>query len=52
MIKAGIDPEELKGGVRTGQWDLYKDKEGNIYINPKSGEGPGEPTGININELP
>ena len=47
----GIDPEELKGGVHTGQWDLFKDRKGNIYIKPKNGSGPGDPTGININDL-
>ena len=49
LIDAGIDPEELKGGKSTGQWDLYKDSQGNIYIKPKGGSGPGEPTGVNIN---
>jgi hypothetical protein len=47
----GIDPEELKGDVHTGQWDLFKDKKGNIYIKPKDGSGPGDPTGINIKDL-
>jgi len=48
---AGIDPEQLKGGKATGKLDLYKDKKGNIKIKPKDGSGPGEDTGININEL-
>jgi RHS repeat-associated protein len=47
---AGHDPEEIKGGKATGKLDLYKDKKGNIYIKPKGGSGPGEPTGININK--
>jgi hypothetical protein len=47
---AGHDPEEIKGGKATGKLDLYKDKRGNIYIEPKGGGGPGEPTGININK--
>ncbi|MGL6235437.1 MAG: polymorphic toxin type 33 domain-containing protein [Segniliparus sp.] len=51
LKKAGIDPEKLKGDKRTGQLDLFKDEEGNIYIKPKDGSGPGEPTGININNI-
>jgi hypothetical protein len=47
----GIDAEELKGGKATGKLDLYKDKEGNVFIHPKGGSGPGEPTGININDF-
>jgi hypothetical protein len=46
-----IDPEQLKGGKATGQRDLFKDKKGNIKIKPKDGSGPGEDTGININDL-
>jgi Bacterial toxin 33 len=46
-----IDPEALKGGKATGKLDLFKDRKGNIVIKPKDGSGPGEPTGININEL-
>jgi hypothetical protein len=48
---AGIDPEQLKGGRSTGRLDLFKDRKGNIIIKPKDGSGPGEPTGININDL-
>ena len=47
----GIDPEDLKGGRATGKLDLFKDRKGNIVIKPKDGSGPGEPTGININDL-
>jgi len=46
-----IDPEALKGGKRTGRLDLFKDRKGNIYVKPKDGSGPGDPTGININDL-
>jgi RHS repeat-associated protein len=38
-------------GKRGGRSDLYKDKDGNIYQKPKGGNGPGEPTGINIKNL-
>jgi hypothetical protein len=48
---AGFDPEELKGGKATGKLDLFKDPKGNIIIKPKSGNGPGDPTGININNI-
>jgi hypothetical protein len=51
LKEAGYDPEELKGGRRTGQWDLFKDKKGNITVKPKDGSGPGDPAGININDL-
>jgi hypothetical protein len=49
---AGVDPEVEKLGKGTGQRDLYKDpKTGNIYVKPKGGSGPGEPTGYNINDF-
>jgi hypothetical protein len=41
-----IDPHELKGGDST--LDLYKDKNGNIYVGDKSGKGVGQYTGYNI----
>jgi len=51
-----IDPEQLKkdtvgGNPKTGGFDLFKDKNGDIYVKPSDGRGPGEPTGININKL-
>ena len=52
---AGIDPEALKQGIagkRTGGVDLYKDPQGNVVVKPREAKGPGEPTGVNINELP
>ncbi len=50
LEKAGYDVHELKKDFSpTGQTDLYKDKQGNVYVKPKGGDGPGEPTGININ---
>jgi RHS repeat-associated protein len=51
LEKHGVDVHELKGGRKTGQFDLYKDKSGNIKIKPKGGSGPGEDTGLNINEI-
>lgn len=43
---------DLKGGKETGKSDLFKDKSGNVYVKPKGGAGPGEPTGLNINNFP
>ena len=55
MKKAGINPERLKkdvsGSDRTGQLDLLKDRTGETYVKPKDGSGPGEPTGVNLNDL-
>jgi RHS repeat-associated protein len=45
FIKAGNPhPHELKPGGASK--DLYRDGGGNIYVKPKGGAGPGEPTGI------
>jgi RHS repeat-associated protein len=50
LEKAGAHPhDEKQGGSRS---DLYKDREGNVYEKPKGGAGPGEPIGINLNDLP
>jgi RHS repeat-associated protein len=49
LTDAGEDAEQLKGGTATGSLDLFKDKKGNIYVKPKDGSGPGDPTGLNIN---
>ncbi len=51
LQKGGEDPHDLKEDVNSGQRDLYKDKNGNIYVKPKGGSGPGEPTGLNINHF-
>jgi len=45
----GEDPEALK--ENNAGLDLFKDKQGNIYIKPKNGSGPGEPTGLNIKDF-
>jgi RHS repeat-associated protein len=50
LKNAGHDPHKLKEGLGAG-FDLCKDKDGNIHIKPKDGSGPGDPTGININNL-
>jgi len=51
LEKAGHDIHELKGGKNASKYDLFKDKNGNVYIKPKNGKGPGDPTGINLNDL-
>jgi len=45
---ADFDIHDLKGGRGASRYDLFKDKQGNIYMKPKSGSGPGDPLGINI----
>lgn len=51
LQQAGENIEELKGGKSASQYDLFKDpKTGEIYVKPKSGAGPGEPTGLNIKD--
>jgi len=47
---AGHDPHEMKPHPAS-RYDLYKDKDGNIYVKPKGGSGAGEPTNININHV-
>lgn len=51
LKQSGIDVHDLKGGRNASKFDLYKDKDGNIYIKPKDGSGAGEPTGLNINDF-
>ena|GEM_PF-5075860 len=51
LKKKGVDVHDLKGGKRTGKLDLYKDKEGNIYIMGKGGTGEPDPTGLNLPDL-
>ncbi len=48
---AGVDIHELKGGGKVSRGDLFKNKKGDIFVKPKSGKGPGDPTGININDF-
>jgi len=43
LKRQGIDPHDLKpSGSKT---DLYRDRDGNIYVGDKHGTGFGEPTG-------
>jgi RHS repeat-associated protein len=49
LKKGGVDPHDLKQENPSTK-DLYKDQNGNIIVKPKGGNGPGEPTGLNIND--
>ncbi len=44
----GYDPHDLKP---NSKYDIFKDQQGNLEVWPKSGEGPGDPLFININDL-
>ncbi len=46
LIKAGYHPHDLKP---NSKFDLFKDDKGEVFVMPKNGSGPGDPTGININ---
>lgn len=48
---AGFDPHDLKPKKGGSKFDLFKDKNGNIIVKPKKGNGPGDPTGLNINDF-
>jgi RHS repeat-associated protein len=51
LKKGNVNPEALKGKRGVGKLDIFKDNKGNLFIKPKSGKGPGEPTGLNINDF-
>lgn len=53
LIEAGEHPHDLKEGCPGGvsKCDLYKDRQGNIYVKPKGSSGAGEFTGLNINDF-
>jgi hypothetical protein len=51
LIKAGYDPEEMKGGKGTGKWDLFKDNKGNVYQKTKDNRGFGEDMHVNLNKI-
>ncbi|PUZ19584.1 toxin 33 [Chitinophaga costaii] len=57
-----LTPGEIEKLKEKGVWDhhdkdfgsrfdLYKDRKGNVYEKPKGGLGPGDPIGINLNNL-
>lgn len=51
LQKRGIDVHDLKGGKNASKFDLFKDGKGDIHVKPKSGVGPGDPTGLNIDHF-
>ena len=52
LERGGHEIHDLKENKSTGQRDLYKDREGNIYAKPKGGQGSeGEPLDLNINDF-
>jgi hypothetical protein len=51
LEKYGYDPHELKPGKHGACYDLFKDREGWIYIKPSNGSGEGEPIYVNINDI-
>jgi hypothetical protein len=54
LEEAGCSIHSIKRdflGGNFGHYDLYKDRAGNLYLKPKGGSGPGEPVGINLNDL-
>ena len=48
LKEQGANIHRIKGKQHTGQNDLFRDRAGNIYIKPRDGSGPGEPTGENL----
>lgn len=48
LKEKGIHPHDLKP---NSKYDLFKDKDGDIHVKPRDGSGPGDPTGINLDEL-
>jgi Bacterial toxin 33 len=48
---AGIDIHDLKGKKSASKRDLFKRPNGDICVKPKDGSGPGEDTGLNINDF-
>lgn len=45
---AGIDPHVEKP---NSKYDLFRRPNGDIVVKPKGGRGPGEPTGLNLNDI-
>jgi len=51
LKNGGEDIHDLKGNKNASKRDLYKNKNGDILVKPKGGKGPGESTGLNINDF-
>jgi hypothetical protein len=50
LKKKGYDIHDIKGKTGASKRDLFVDKKGRVVVKPKDGSGPGEDTGININD--
>jgi RHS repeat-associated protein len=48
MKKQGVDPHDLKP---NSKYDIFVDGNGDLVVFPKSGSGPGDPTGYNIRDF-
>jgi hypothetical protein len=51
LEKAGHHPHGLKPKQDGSKYDLFKRPDGEIVVKPKDGSGPGDPTGVNLNDL-
>lgn len=50
LQNGGVDVHELKGGKNASKFDLYKNRDGEVFVKPKGGKGPGDATGLNIRD--
>ena len=51
LTKSGNHPHELKPKIGGSEFNLYKDRRGNIYVVGQGGKGLPEPTNLRINGL-
>jgi hypothetical protein len=51
LTEAGYHPHGEKPSKGGSRLDIFKDGNGDLYLMPKDGSGPGEPLEININDL-
>ncbi len=51
LEKGGYHPHDLKPRKKGSRYDLFKDKKGEVFVKPKKGNGPGDSTGLNINDF-
>jgi len=51
MKKAGVDVHDYKPKKNGSNYDLFKDRDGNVYVNLKNGSGMPDPTNLNVNKF-
>ncbi len=52
LKKGGVDIHKLKGGRGSrSRFDLYKDRNGDVYVARKGGTGEFEHTGVNVKDF-